>query len=126
MAHSGGWRSPLRLSANGLGPARVFLLNDLNGSRDVLRLTHFLAFRTVRSSERILRHVRPIQRVSLQHFFHPTADRNLTGHVAHTSCKDTGTDKSLGPVTLCKSALCQSNSLSRQSADKAGVKISYA
>jgi hypothetical protein len=107
MAHSGGWRSPLRLSANGLGPARVFLLNDLNGSRDILRLTHLLAFRTVRSSERIVRHARPIQRVSLQHFFHPTADSNLTGHVAHTSCKGTGTEKNLGPLTLCKSAMCQ-------------------
>jgi hypothetical protein len=125
MAHSG-WRSPMRLSANGLGPARVFLLNDLNGSRDILRLIHLLAFSTVRSSERILRHVHPIQRVSLQHFFHPTADSNLTGYVVHTSCKDTGTDKSLGPVTLGKSALCQSKSLSRRSADKAGVKISYA
>jgi hypothetical protein len=119
MAHSGGWRSPLRLSANGLGPARVFLLNDLNDSRDILRLPHLLAFRTVRSSERILRHVRRIQRISLQHFFHPTADSNLTGHVAHISCKDPGTD----PV---QSALCQSNSLSRQSPDKVGVKISYA
>lgn len=125
MAHSG-WRSPMRLSANGLGSARVFLLNDLNGSRDILRLTHLLAFSTVGSSERILRHVHPTQQVSLQHFFHPTADSNLTGYVAHTSCKDTGTDKSLGPVTLGKSALCQSKSLSRQSADKAGVKIRYA
>jgi hypothetical protein len=125
MAHSG-WRSPMRLSANGLGPAGVFLLNDLNGSRDILRFTHLLAFSTVRSSERILRHVHPTQQVSLQHFFHPTADSNLTGYVAHTSCKDTGTDKSLGPVTVGKSALCQSKSLSRQSADKAGIKIRYA
>ncbi len=125
MAQSGGWRSPMRLSANGFEPARVFLLNDLNGSRDILRLTHLLAFNTVRSSERILRHVRPIQRASLQHFFHPTADSNLTCHVAHTSSKDTGTDKSLGPVTLCKSALCQGKSLSRH-ADKAGVKVRYA
>jgi hypothetical protein len=70
--------------------------------------------------------VRPIQRVSLQHFFHPTADSNFTGHIAHTSCKDTGTEKSLGPVTLYKSAPCQSNSSSRQSADEAGVKIRYA
>ena len=126
MSPSGGWRSPMRLSANELGPARVFLLNDLNGSRGILRLAHFLAFRMVRSSEGILRHVRPIQRVSLQHFFHPTADSNFTGHIAHTSCKDTGTDKSLGPVTLYKSAPCQSNSSSRQSADEAGVKIRYA
>jgi hypothetical protein len=125
MAHSG-WRSPMRLSANGLGPARVFLLNDLNGSRDILRLTHLLAFGTVRSSERILRHVHPTQQLSLQHFFHPTAGSNLTGYVAHTSCKDTGTDKSLRPVTVGKSALYQSNSLSRQSADKAGIKIRYA
>jgi hypothetical protein len=126
MSPSGGWRSPMRLSANGLGPAKVFLLNDLNGSRDILRLTYLLAFSTVRSSERALRHVRLIQRVSLQHFFHPTADSNLTGQIAHSSCKDTGTDKNLGPVILYKSAPCQSTSLSRQSADKAGVKISYA
>lgn len=125
MAHSG-WRSPMRLSANGLGPARVFLLNDLNGSRDILRLTHLLAFSTVRSSERILRHVHPTQQVSLQHFFHPTAGSNLTGYVVHTCCEGHGNRQKLGPVTVGKSALCQSKSLSRQSADKAGIKIRYA
>ena len=93
MAHNGGWRIPMRLSANGWRPAIVFLLNNLNGSRDILRLTYRLAFRTVRGSERILRYVPPVRRVSLQPFFHPTAESDLTGHVAHSSCKDKG----LGP-----------------------------
>jgi hypothetical protein len=98
MSPSGGWRSPMRLSANGLGPAKVFLLNDLNVSRGILRLAHLLAFSPVRTSERILR---PVQRVSLRHFFHPIADSNLADHIAHTSCKDTGTDKEITDASSC-------------------------
>lgn len=45
MAHSGNWRSPIRLSANGVGPVTVFLPNNRKGSHDSSRVAPLLTFK---------------------------------------------------------------------------------